>query len=215
MMRRPNSMRKGAAHIGIWTVAIAFALTLPVATPPAAGAELSKQQLIDALKAKGKKGLVFRSYKRKDTKRKRFLDSIRMRGFRGLTSRERATLANMASEQQQQSVDLEIYFAFNDASIRTQSKSQLDQLGQALTSKELRSSTFLVAGHTDAKGSDSYNLKLSERRADAVRRFLVDRFNIDPQRIVAAGYGEERLKLPGQPFGAKNRRVQIVNLEGQ
>ncbi|MGC8030408.1 OmpA family protein, partial [Salmonella enterica] len=48
-------------------------------------------------------------------------------------------------------------------------------LGRALTSPELKGSTFVVAGHTDAAGGDSYNQDLSERRADSIKRYLVEK----------------------------------------
>jgi outer membrane protein OmpA-like peptidoglycan-associated protein len=54
---------------------------------------------------------------------------------------------------------------------------------------------------------------LSERRAAAVKRFLVEKFNLSDQNLVAAGYGEEKLKNSEDPFAAENRRVQIANFE--
>ena len=76
--------------------------------------------------------------------------------------------------KQKPSIDLEINFEYNSATIS--SVAQVTALGQALTSPDLKGSTFVLAGHTDAKGADSYNLGLSERRADAVKRFLTQKF---------------------------------------
>ena len=86
-------------------------------------------------------------------------------------------------------------------------------LGRALTNPDLQGSVFLIGGHTDAKGDDDYNQRLSERRASAVKRFLKERFDIPDDTLVTAGYGEEQLKNESDPFAAENRRVQIVNLE--
>ncbi|MBC8013736.1 MAG: OmpA family protein [Methyloceanibacter sp.] len=71
---------------------------------------------------------------------------------------------------------------------------------------------FLVAGHTDAKGSDGYNLDLSDRRAKSVLRFLIEEFDIDPKQLVAVSFGEEQLKNDEDPRAAENRRVQVVNV---
>lgn len=66
-----------------------------------------------------------------------------------------------------------------------------------------------IAGHTDSTASDAYNLKLSQRRADAVRDMLVQRFNIAPARLTAVGYGESKpIASNKTPEGrAENRRV--------
>lgn len=86
-------------------------------------------------------------------------------------------------------------------------------LGRALTNPDLKGSVFLVGGHTDGKGSDQYNQKLSEQRAAAVKRFLRQKFDIPDDTLVTAGYGKQQLKNSSYPFAAENRRVQIVNLE--
>ena len=55
---------------------------------------------------------------------------------------------------------------------------QVTELGKALTSADLKGRTFILAGFTDAKGSETYNQGLSERRADAVRQFLSKKYGI-------------------------------------
>ena len=110
------------------------------------------------------------------------------------------------------SVDLEVYFAYDSATITPRAMHTLITLGQALTDGRLAGDRFLIAGHTDARGSREYNQRLSERRAEAVRRFLLETFDIPPRRLIAVGYGEEELKNPWDPEAAENRRVQIVNL---
>jgi outer membrane protein OmpA-like peptidoglycan-associated protein len=87
----------------------------------------------------------------------------------------------------------------------------LDELGKALSDAKLRGANFLIAGHTDAKGSDEYNLALSQRRADAVKRFLVQTYHVDEGRLSVMGFGKEQLKNKEDPFADENRRVQIVN----
>ncbi len=70
-------------------------------------------------------------------------------------------------------------------------------------------SIVTVEGHTDAVGSDAYNLELSRSRARAVRDYLVQRHGIDGARLKTVGYGEARLVEAADPTAAVNRRVQF------
>jgi len=88
----------------------------------------------------------------------------------------------------------------------------LIKLGQALASDQLKTSSFLIAGHTDIKGAADYNQRLSDARAGAVKAFLASNFQISPQQLISVGYGKEDLKNPGDPEAGENRRVTIVNL---
>jgi outer membrane protein OmpA-like peptidoglycan-associated protein len=89
--------------------------------------------------------------------------------------------------------------------------SRLTALGEALTNSDLKGSTFILARHTDAKGGDTYNQGLSERRAEAVKRFLAEKYGIDASNLVTVGYGKTQLKNPAGPFASENRRVQVIN----
>ena len=71
---------------------------------------------------------------------------------------------------------------------------------------------FVVAGHTDAKGTADYNQSLSERRADSVKRYVVSKYNLSANDILTVGHGFEQLKDKQNPLSGTNRRVQIVNL---
>ena len=64
-------------------------------------------------------------------------------------------------------------------------------------------------GHTDAKGSASYNQRLSEKRAQSVRKYLVQRFPLQPDALVSIGLGETQLKRPAEPNAGINRRVEV------
>ena len=68
--------------------------------------------------------------------------------------------------------------------------------GKALTNPDLKGSTFIVAGHTDAAGGDGYNQDLSERRADSIKRYLTDKYGIAGADLVTVGYGKSKLKDP-------------------
>jgi outer membrane protein OmpA-like peptidoglycan-associated protein len=85
-------------------------------------------------------------------------------------------------------------------------------LGQALSSPQLASSTFVLAGHTDAKGSDPFNQDLSERRAESVKTYLIEHYKLPAANLISVGYGKTMLKNTNNPFAAENRRVQIINL---
>jgi outer membrane protein OmpA-like peptidoglycan-associated protein len=117
-----------------------------------------------------------------------------------------------ADAKEAPSIDLEILFGYKSAEITQQSAAALTALGRALSAPQLAGDSFLIAGHTDAKGGAAYNLTLSQQRAEAVRQFLISNFKIDGSRLVAKGYGLERLKNALNPLDGVNRRVQIVNL---
>jgi len=112
-------------------------------------------------------------------------------------------------------IDLEINFDYNSADISAKSLPSVQALGRALTNNDLKGSTFVVAGHTDAAGGEGYNQDLSERRADAIKRYLVDKYGINGTDLVTVGYGKSKLKDPSQPVAEVNRRVQVVNMENK
>lgn len=128
------------------------------------------------------------------------------------TIEDRKEIAHIIEKHKLPTIDLTIYFNYNSAKITPQSIPTLIKLGQALSNKELKGGTFLVAGHTDATGSDHYNLTLSQRRAISVKEFLTDNFGIEYTKLVAVGYGEEMLKDEYDPHSGENRRVQVTNL---
>ncbi len=109
-------------------------------------------------------------------------------------------------------IDLEILFEYDSAKIDPKSVKQLIALGEALNDPELGSGRFMVAGHTDAAGGESYNADLSLRRAQAVTQFLTDFAGVGGERLAIEGYGEELLKYPDAPESGQNRRVEIINL---
>ncbi len=110
-------------------------------------------------------------------------------------------------------VDLAVFYEFDSAALTPQAKALLTDLGRALTSSRLAGTKFLLAGHTDAKGSKPYNQNLSERRAVEARRFLVENFGIRPDRLIVVGFGEEYLADSARPHDPINRRVEVTLLE--
>jgi OmpA-OmpF porin, OOP family len=107
-------------------------------------------------------------------------------------------------------LDFEVSFEFDSARLTGAAKRTLAALGRALESRELIGYHYLIAGHTDAKGSASYNRALSYERAGAVRDWLIAKYAIDPRRLHVVGWGESRLKTPRFPFAAVNRRVEVT-----
>ena len=83
--------------------------------------------------------------------------------------------------------DLKILFAFNSAELTPQARRTLDELAVAVTSDRLRGNRFRIAGHTDGLGTESYNLDLSRRRADAVVSYLERVHGISRARLVSEG----------------------------
>ena len=110
------------------------------------------------------------------------------------------------------SVNLYVNFAYDSADLTSDARITLDRLGYALVDDRLKSFSFMIEGHTDAKGGDDYNQKLSERRADAVRQYLTAQFGIEPSRLTARGFGKLRLLDTSRPEDGVNRRVQVLNL---
>ena len=131
---------------------------------------------------------------------------------RQITVEERQEITEVVEENDLPAIDLEVFFNFDSAEITPEALPILKKLGAALSDEKLKGSLCLVAGHTDANGSDAYNLSLSDQRAKSVAEFLIENFHIDPKQLVAVGFGEEKLKNPENPLAAENRRVQVVNM---
>jgi outer membrane protein OmpA-like peptidoglycan-associated protein len=89
----------------------------------------------------------------------------------------------------------------------------LDQLGLALIDPALADGHFQIAGHTDCKGTDRYNQKLSEARAAAVTAYLVNNYPVGATHLDSVGFGKTRLRDPEHPEAAVNRRVQVTRLD--
>jgi outer membrane protein OmpA-like peptidoglycan-associated protein len=109
-------------------------------------------------------------------------------------------------------IDFEMHFALNSAELRGKDREVVEQLGVALGGSALKDSTFLIMGHTDTRGSAKANQKLSERRAETVKKLLVSEYGIAPERLVTVGYGQTHLKNESDGFASENRRVQVVNI---
>jgi outer membrane protein OmpA-like peptidoglycan-associated protein len=115
-------------------------------------------------------------------------------------------------EEARPSVMPNVFFEFNSDRIQPRYHPDLDKLGQAIAQHP--DYRLRIEGHTDNIGSDTYNQVLSERRAESVQRYLVQKFAIAPERLTVKGYGKNNPIADNYtPEGRdKNRRIEVVNL---
>lgn len=106
-----------------------------------------------------------------------------------------------------------IQFAYDSADIEQVSFSLLDEIAQVLVDNP-QIAKVRIEGHTDKQGSAAYNRKLSKKRADAVRAYLVKK-GVEGKRLVAEGYGPDRPIADGDDEAAHelNRRVEFTIVE--
>ena len=146
----------------------------------------------------------------KNAAEEHFVNSVRHRATRSLSSGEREKIAEVVKDKP--TIDLEINFEYNSARIGHAATPQVNELGKALTDASLKGNTFVLAGYADGKGRASYNQELSERRADAVKRYLVENYSIPADNLVTVGYGSTHFKNEKDPYAAENRRVAVSNM---
>lgn len=108
-----------------------------------------------------------------------------------------------------------IHFDPNSARIRGDAYKLLNEYAKALKSPALVDAVLVIAGHTDAIGSDERNLQLSQERAQAVRDYLVER-GIAPDRLIAKGYGEAYPVASNDTEAdrERNRRSEFIRVDG-
>ena len=102
-----------------------------------------------------------------------------------------------------------VNFAFDSSNLTSAAKTDLDKLAKVL--KNNPDTNINIYGHTDSKGSDSYNLALSERRANAVKSYLSSK-GISSSRMIATGMGESNPVATNDTESgrAQNRRVEFA-----
>jgi outer membrane protein OmpA-like peptidoglycan-associated protein len=194
---------------GLRAAMLAAGLTVIAAPQGASAGDLSAQQIIDGLKVSRTRSLSAPAQPALTPNDLNFVKSVRGK-TRSLSMGDRDHLAAIAAKRPK--IDLDINFDFDSAALTPRTEPQLHSLGKALTSDELAGSVIMLGGHTDGKGSDAYNHDLSERRAEAVKRFLIETYKIPAANLVSAGYGKEGYKNPSDPLASENRRVEVVNM---
>jgi len=207
-------------HYGRRAIAAGALLSITTALALAGEPTISADQIINALKPKP----VMRSLSAGaqaatpadpavQAKETALLNRVRNRKTRSLSLGEREQIAEIAATKPK--IDLEIQFDYNSAEISQAALPAVQELGKALSDPSLQGTTFVVAGHTDGIGSDGFNQDLSERRADTIKRYLVDKYSLAAKDLVAVGYGKTKLKDTADPADPINRRVQVVNMEAK
>lgn len=200
---------------GISIVTIGAALSM-TAGQAFAGDTVSADQILSALKPKPvTRGLSAGPQMDAvaQAKEASFVDRLRNRKTRSLSLGERQEIAELAATKPK--IDLEIRFDYNSAAISKSSMPAVQELGKALSNASLKGSTFVVAGHTDAIGSEAFNQDLSERRADTIKKYLTEKYGLNGSDLVTVGYGKTQPKDPNAPMDPINRRVQVVNMEAK
>lgn len=113
-------------------------------------------------------------------------------------------------------LNADVLFEFDKAELLPDAEPVLQKTAAYL--EQETKSAIRIEGHTDSKGDEAYNMRLSLQRAEAVRRWLRERGGIDPSRMSASGLGEKNPVTPNsRPDGSddpegrrRNRRVEIV-----
>ena len=107
-------------------------------------------------------------------------------------------------------VALNVFFEFNSDKILPRYYADLEKLGKVL--ERHTEEHFYLEGHTDNIGADAYNQLLSEKRAESVKRYLVQSFAIPPGRISTKGYGKSQPRATNDTDQGRhtNRRVEVV-----
>ncbi len=117
-------------------------------------------------------------------------------------------------EEAPPSVSLKVTFAYDSATLTDDARRALVQLAQALKDSRLADQRFEIAGHTDAAGTQEYNQKLSQSRAEAVKAYLIREAGVSAERLDARGFGFSKLARPDDPRSEDNRRVEVTRLGG-
>jgi outer membrane protein OmpA-like peptidoglycan-associated protein len=109
-------------------------------------------------------------------------------------------------------VNIPVQFEFDRSDLNSRGIRQITELGEALTSEKMRSWSFLLVGHTDKRGTPTYNQVLSERRAHTVKMELERRFPSLIRRLKTEGRGETELLYGGDTESDHmlNRRVKVT-----
>ena len=217
-MSRHSATKTLAAILSVATLGVALSLGTGTVRAEEKDKNVTEEQILRALAPEKKaltRGLSVGPQQQVDpataAAESKLIQKVRGRATRSLSVSEREEIASIVKDKPK--IDLEINFDYNSADISAKSLPSVQALGRALASSDLKGSTFVVAGHTDAAGGEGYNQDLSERRADSIKRYLVEKYGINGSDLVTVGYGKSKLKDPSQPMAEANRRVQVVNME--
>lgn len=106
-------------------------------------------------------------------------------------------------------VELNVQFEFDRTEVRQEYYSDIRQVAGFL--EEYENAVADLEGHTCSIGTEPYNQDLSERRAEAVRQVLIEEFDVDPERVNTAGYGESRPLVSNETREGRERNRRVVS----
>lgn len=127
---------------------------------------------------------------------------------------QQVAAVQQSSPPESKSMNARIQFEFDSFRLDDDAKSVLDRLAGVLNDELMADKVVQIEGHTDASGTDQYNLSLSQLRARAVRAYLIQEHNIDEDRLPFVGKGESEPYDAANPSAPINRRVVFTNLTG-
>lgn len=137
-----------------------------------------------------------------------FIESLDMGATRGICI---GTREECAAPVTPKGLDMRVSFELDSADLTENAKQNLSIFAKMMQDERLEVMQFTVEGHTDARGSDIYNVDLSDARASSVRNFLTD-LGVAPERLSAVGLGKSNPRVE-DGFDPENRRVELrINL---
>jgi len=136
-----------------------------------------------------------------------FVNSIDMGATRGICIGTAQECDNQAEPQEPQGLDMRINFELDSAELTPEARESLKVFAAMMQDERLEIARFVVEGHTDARGSEGYNVDLSEARAAAVTKFMTDQ-GIAEERLSAVGLGMSQPRVDDE-FDPENRRVEL------
>jgi len=105
---------------------------------------------------------------------------------------------------------LNVEFDFDKADVKSKYHGVLEKVAEFM--KQYPKTTTVIEGHTDNRGKYEYNIRLSERRAESVKNYLVEKFGIEASRLSTKGYGYTKPVATNATAAGrqKNRRIDAV-----
>ena len=190
--------------IGLWSLT-ALAQSAPRFVD-LAGARPDSRQIVELLKQQSSVG-------RTRTRKLNLEPMLAADAGAAADSTPRETLV-VKTESPRLSFD-QITFEFDSAKISREAIPVLREIGTALKTDDLREYRFLIEGHTDSTGALQYNMRLSARRADSVKRYLISRHGLTAKRLLTAGKGPTDPVNTDDTKNAINRRVVLMAFESE
>jgi len=132
-------------------------------------------------------------------------------GMDGLENAEGMSGDRFAGQEQRGQFEM-VYFDYDSSQVRESERMKVERVAEFMKSKA--SQSLIVEGHCDERGSNEYNLALGERRALAVRAYLIG-LGVDGERIQTKSFGEERPAAMGhdESSWSQNRRAEFVTIQ--